>query len=63
MQNYEYMVMPVDFDFDHAGLAQDESILNGYGKDGWELVSACPISEKGTTCRTLYCLKRLKGKA
>jgi hypothetical protein len=56
---FEYQIMPVDFNGDPNSLAQDDSILNNLGKDGWELVSACPVSDAKGTFQILYCLKRL----
>jgi hypothetical protein len=55
---YEYQIVPVDVG-GRESLAQDESILNGLGKEGWELVSACPVSHNGNTFQILYCLKRV----
>jgi len=59
MQKYEYKIMPVDV-ADSESLDQDESILNGLGQEGWELVAAVPIIHKPEegTYRVDYCLKR-----
>ena len=58
IMKYEYQIMPVTYNGDIQGLAQDEGILNDLGEKGWELVSACPVSNSGNTHRILYCLKR-----
>jgi hypothetical protein len=44
MKKYEHQVMPVTYNGDIQGLAQDDSILNGLGKEGWVLVSAVPVA-------------------
>jgi hypothetical protein len=58
MKKYEHQVMPVTYNGDIQGLAQDDSILNGLGKEGWVLVSAVPVVRNGNTVQILYCLMR-----
>ena len=36
-----------------------DKILNKYGQDGWELVSASPIINNGITRRIYYTMKRI----
>jgi hypothetical protein len=58
MKKYEHQIMPVDFNGDRNSLAQDDSILNGLGKEGWVLISAVPVVRNGNTVQILYCMMR-----
>jgi hypothetical protein len=39
MTEWEYMVVPIVQAMKQAGTTEQEEILNGFGKKGWELVS------------------------
>ncbi|HXE41436.1 MAG TPA: hypothetical protein VN516_00320 [Candidatus Baltobacteraceae bacterium] len=56
--HFEYKIRQMDYHGDPKNLLLDESILDGSGHDGWELVSAVPIVEHGKTVRILYCMKK-----
>ncbi len=57
MQSWEYKVDAVPFEGDHAS-SQAERSLNGWGAEGWELVSVAPGVGHNNSWSIVY-LKRL----
>jgi outer membrane biogenesis lipoprotein LolB len=41
-------------------LSSNDKTLNGYGKDGWTLVSVTPLKQDGGVGECAYVFKRLK---
>jgi hypothetical protein len=48
----------MDYKDSQRSLLHDEAVLEGIGGDGWELVSAVPITEDGKTIRIVYYFKK-----
>jgi hypothetical protein len=63
MKKYEYKTF--EFNSIHGIMSLElnskelDKILNNYGQDGWELVSASPIINNGITRRIYYTMKRI----
>lgn len=45
--HFEYKIRLMDYKDSQKSLLHDEAVLEGIGVDGWELVSAVPITEDG----------------
>jgi hypothetical protein len=58
MNTYEYQIQTIAFDAE-IDLAQDESVLNSYGKEGWELVTVLgPANTRDHGEALIYFLRR-----
>ncbi len=56
--NFQYLLKQTEYEGTQKGLHHDQTILEGFGSDGWELAAAVPIVEEGKTVRIVYCLKK-----
>ena len=56
--HFEYKIRLMDYQDSQRSLLHDEAVLEGLGSDGWELVSAVPITEHGKTIRMVYYFKK-----
>ena len=56
--NFQYLLKQTEYEGTQKSLHHDQSILEGFGSDGWELAAAVPIVEDGKTVRIVYCLKK-----
>ena len=52
--HFDYKIRLMDYKDSQRSLLHDEAVLEGIGGDGWELVSAVPITEDGKTIRIVY---------
>ena len=63
MKKYEYKTF--EFNSIHGIMSLElnskelDKILNNYGQDGWELVSASPILNNGISPRIYFTMKRI----
>lgn len=59
MQEYEYLVIPVEVDDTTGRLEKLNDSMNEYGEAGWELVCIAPISS-GQPLRQAFYYKKPK---
>jgi hypothetical protein len=55
---FQYLLRQTDYEGTPKSLQHEQTILEGFGSDGWELAAAVPIVEEGKTVRIVYCLKK-----